>query len=171
MQQDFISVGKILNFHGIKGDVKVGYTQGNEEILLSLKILYVKDGNDFLPLNISAVRFHKKVALIKFKEINSINDVEKVKGLNLYTLRSEFKEKLDKDEFLISDLEGAKVYNQFDDYVGIVEAVGENKANNLLSVKDNNGKSHLIPFVKAIVPEIDLENKKILINQIEGLLD
>ena len=64
-----------------------------------------------------------------------------------------------------------EVYNQFDDLVGIVEKIGETPANNILAVKAQNGKTHLIPFVKELVPIVDLDNKKILINQIEGLID
>lgn len=168
---DFVSIGKILNFHGIKGEVKVGYTQGNEKLLLSLKKMFLKLNSEIVVLNIEIIRFHKKFALIKFKELNSINDVEKYKGLNLYSVKAELKASLQSNEYLVSDLEGMKVYNQFDDYIGEVDAVGENKANGLLSIKDMNGKLYLIPFVNAIVPEIDVENRRILINQIEGLLD
>ena len=47
----------------------------------------------------------------------------------------------------------------------------ENNANDLLSVKDNNGKEHLVPFVKEIVPVVDIKNKRVVVNNIEGLIN
>ena len=52
MNDEFISIGKILNFHGIKGEAKIGYTKGNENFLLSLKAVFVKDDDVFVKLNI-----------------------------------------------------------------------------------------------------------------------
>ena len=71
MNDKFISVGKILNFHGIKGEAKIGYTKGNEAFIASLKSVNVNDGEKFITLHIESVRFHKQFALIKFKEINT----------------------------------------------------------------------------------------------------
>ena len=69
---------------------------------------------------------------------------------------------VDNDEFLINDLVGMDVYDEDGSCVGVVSAVGENLANDLLSVKDANGKEHLVPFVKELVPLVNLkENKKI----------
>ena len=55
--------------------------------------------------------------------------------------------------------------------MGTIVAVGENLANDILSVKDNNGKEHLVPFVKEIVPVVDIKNKRIVVNNIGGLID
>ena len=171
MSDKFISIGKILNFHGIKGEVKVGYTKGNEDFLASLQCVYIKIGSDFSKLNIENLRFHKQFALIKFKEINNVNQVEKIKGLNIFSQIDLARNSLKKDEYLFSDLEGSKVYNQFDDFVGIVERIGETAASNILAIKLPSGKTALVPFVNELVPDVDIKNKKILINQIEGLID
>ena len=171
MNNKYISIGKILNFHGIKGEAKVGFTRGNEAFLASLKTVTVNNGEKFITLHIETLRFHKQFALIKFKELNTVNDVEMLKGRNIYTLKELAQKALKEDEYLFADLEGMEVYNQFDDLVGIVERIGETPANNILAVRSKNGKTHLIPFVKELVPIVDLDNKKILINQIEGLID
>ena len=65
-ENDFISVAKILNFHGIKGEARVGYSVGNENKLKSLKSLFVHFQNEYVQLKIKNLRFHKNFAIIKF---------------------------------------------------------------------------------------------------------
>ncbi|MCD7879871.1 MAG: ribosome maturation factor RimM [Candidatus Gastranaerophilales bacterium] len=171
MCSDLISVAKILNFHGIKGEVKLGFSKGRERQLELLKKVYVKKDNEILTLNVSAVRFHKHFAIVKFKELETVNDAENLKGLDIYIPKTEVEENLDNDEFLISDLIGMDVYDEDGCLIGKIKAVGENAANNILSVEDNNKKEHLVPFVKDIVPVVDLKGNKIVINNIEGLIN
>lgn len=168
---NLLSVAKILGFHGIKGEVKAGYTKGKEAQLLALKKMFILLNEKKLELNIESIRFHKNIAVIKFKELTTINDVERYKGLHLYISEDFVKSSLDEDEYLVSDLDGLKVYDTDSNYVGVVSAVGENNAGNLLSIKDKGGKFHMVPFVKELVPVVDLPNKKIVINKIEGLID
>lgn len=170
--ENLISIGKILNFHGIKGEVKTGYTKGREHQLASVRKMYVKlSDNQYKELNVQNIRFHKSHALIKFAEINSINDVEKIKTYNLYISKDYMKSFLQDDEYLISDLNGLQAYDTNDKLLGIICAVGENPAASILTIKDKNDKLHMVPFVKDLVPVVDIENKKIIINNIEGLVD
>ncbi len=171
MNDNLISIGKILNFHGIKGDAKIGFTKGRENQIQSLKVVYVKKNNDFKELNVQSVRFHKHFAIIKFKEFSTVNDVENFKGCDLYLTKEEIEKNLAQDEYLINDLINMDVYDEDGCLLGNVTAVGENLANDILSVRDNNGKEHLVPFVKEIVPVVDLVNGRIVINNIEGLIN
>lgn len=171
MADNLISIAKILNFHGIKGEAKVGFTKGKENQIQSFKIVFVKKNNSFKKLNVQSVRFHKHFAIIKFKEFVTVNDVEEFKGCDLYLTKEEVEENLAQDEYLINDLINMDVYDEDGCLLGSVAAVGENLANDILSVRDNNGKEHLVPFVKEIVPVVDLINKRIVINNIEGLIN
>ena len=82
------------------------------------------------------------------------------------------RENLDEDEFLIDELVGLSVFdNENGKNLGFVIGVSNNGASDLISVKTNSKKISLIPFVKAIVPVVDIKNKKIMINNIEGLLE
>ena len=171
MNEELISIAKILNFHGIKGEAKIGFSKGKEEQTENLKKVFVLKNGEYRELNVTSVRFHKQFAIIKFKEFLTVNDVEEYKGCDLYLPKSEVEENLDNDEYLISDLTGMSVYDEDGACIGEISAVGENSANNILSVKDNNGKEHLVPFVKELVPVVDLKNKKIVINNIEGLIN
>lgn len=168
--ENLISVAKILNFHGIKGEAKVGFTKGRENQIEALKVVYAKIGEEYSKLNVSSVRFHKHFAIIKFKEFSTVNDVEEFKGCDLYISKEEVEEMLSGDEYLISDLIGMDVYDEDGGCIGVVTAIGENLANDLLSVKDANGREHLVPFVKEIVPVVDLKGRKVVINNIEGLI-
>lgn len=170
MNKNLLSIAKILNFHGIKGEAKLGFTKGKEKQVESLKKVFVLKDGSYTELNVSSVRFHKHFAIVKFREFSTVNDVEEYKGCDIYLSKEEIEENLEKDEYLISDLIGLDVYDEDGCCVGSVDAIGENLANDLLSVKDNNGREHLVPFVKQLVPVVDMKNRKIVINNIEGLI-
>ncbi len=170
-ENDFISVAKILNFHGIKGEARVGYSVGNENKLKSLKSLFVHFQNEYLELKIKSLRFHKKFAIIKFENIDTVNDIVKFKGLNLYIKKSQAIENLEEDEYLISQLTGLKVYDKFGLFLGVVEEVAENKASSLLSVRYNeDNKLYFVPFVKQLALKVDLKEKFIVVDNIKGLI-
>ena len=164
-----ISVGKILNFHGIKGEVKMGYTAGRETVLKNLKQVFVFTDNVKKRLDVESVRFHNNTAIIKFKQLNSINDVMNVKGLLVHVNEDILKAGLQKDEFLINDLIGLKVYDAEGIEIGKVSDVGENKASNLLEIQKNNGLKFMVPFVKEWVPQVDIADNKIVVNLIDGI--
>ena len=168
----YVSVGKILNFHGIKGEAKVGYSKNRQEFFMSLSCVYLKDGNDYKKLDITSCRPNKNFLLVKFDGIDSINDLLPYKGMLLFTDEETIRENLDEDEFLIDELVGMGIYDKgTNENLGFVIGVSNNGATDLLSVKTNTKHICLIPFVKAIVPDVDIKNKKIVINNIEGLLE
>lgn len=167
----FISVGKILNFHGIKGEAKVGYTQNQEDFILGLELVYLQNGKDYEPYEVENVRIHKNTAIFKFKGINSINELMEHKGHLLFVTESFIRENLEEDEFLIDELVGVSIFDEHDKKLGFVVGVSNNGANDLLSVKTNSKKICLIPFVQAIIREVNLKDKKITINNLEGLLE
>ena len=164
-----ISIGKILNFHGIKGEIKMGYSAGKESLIKSLKNIYVYINDEKVCYDVQSVRFHKNVAIIKFRQINSIDDVMLIKGLLVHVPEELLKANLKKDEFLIKDLINAKVFDTDGNEIGVISDVGENKASNILEIQKSNGLKFMVPFVKELVPEVDLNNNKIIINMIEGM--
>lgn len=168
----YVSVGKIINFHGIKGEAKVGYSRNQLEFFLSLDTAYLKNGSEYIPLKILSAKPHKNIMIVKFEGINSINELLPYKGELLFVEDSVIRETLEEDEFLIDELVGLDVCDVKDgNKLGFVIGVSNNGASDLISVKTVSKKICLIPFVKAIVPEVDIKNKKILINNLEGLLE
>lgn len=166
-----VSVGKILNFHGIKGEVKVGYTKGKEQLIENLDSVFVMKNGVQTEFKVSTVRFHKQFALIKFEEINSINDVEEIKGLEIKIPKEQVESNLTEDEFFVSDLIGAEVYNIDGEKIGLIRDIGTNGANEILEITDSNDQNHLVPFVKDLVPVVDLIGHKIVVQDIEGLIE
>ena len=168
----YVSVGKIVNFHGIKGEAKVGYSKSQLEFLMSLDVLYLKDKDNYTPLNIISAKPHKNLLIMKFEGIDSINDIIPLKGELLFVDDEVIRETLEEDEFLIDELVGLEVFDNADGKkLGFIIGVSNNGATDLISVKTNSKKICLVPFVNAIVPVVDLENKKIIINNLEGLLE
>ena len=167
----FVSVGKILNFHGIKDEAKVGFTKNQEDFFCSLDKVFVKKDNEYLPLIIKNSRLHKNIALVQFEGINSIDELLEYKGAFLYVEEETIRENLEEDEFLIDELVSLEVFDQNGEKKGFVVGVSNNGASDLLSVKTNSKKIVLIPFVKAIVTDVSIKDKKIIINNIEGLIE
>lgn len=167
----YISVGKILNFHGIRGEAKVGFTKNQEDFFCSLSRVFVRVDNDYNALDIDNIRLHKNFALVKFKGINSINDLMAYKGAFLYVEETTIREALDDDEFLIDELVSLEVFDSENKKLGFVVGVSNNGASDLLSIRTNSKKIVLIPFVKAIVTDVNIKEKRIVINNIEGLLE
>jgi len=165
-----LSIGKILNFHGIQGEVKVGFSEGTEDFLTQSKIMYIEKNSEKISLTPTNVRFHKNFALIKFKEINSIDEVMTYKGDFLKVSKEKIKKFLKKDEFYIDDLIGLSVFDQNGEFLGTISAVSKAGVQDRILVKNDQGKEHIIPFVKDIVPDINLEEKKLIIKNIEGLI-
>lgn len=169
MKNNFISAGKILNFHGVRGEAKLGYSKNREDFLSRLNVVYIQDGSEYKPLEIENLRFTPKCAIIKFKGIDSLNDILEYKGKLLFVPEDFAREFLDEDEFLIDELVGLDVYDG-DKHVGSVVGVSNNGASDLLSVKTLTKNISLVPFVKAIVLSVDIKSRRIQINNIEGLL-
>lgn len=166
---NLVSIGKILNFHGIKGEVKMGFSAGKEDLIKKLKQVYIFQNNIKLTYDVLSVRFHKNFAIIKFKQINSVNEVMEIKGLLVHITEDMLKSKLEKDEFLIKDLVGLVAFDTDGNKLGVVADIGENKASNLIEIQKANGLKFMVPFVKEWVPVVDLDNQKIVINMIEGI--
>ncbi len=167
----FISVGKILNFHGIQGEAKVGFSKNQQNFLLELDKIYIKSVSEYLPFKISKSRIHKNFAIMKFEGINSIDELLPYKGALLFVEETTIREKLEEDEFLIDELVGLNVFDTGGKKLGFVVGVSNNGATDLLSVKTNSKKISLVPFVKAIVTNVSIKEKKITINNLEGLLE
>lgn len=167
----FVSVGKILNFHGIQGEAKVGFSKNQQDFFLSLNEVFVKVENEYKLLKIVRSRLNKTFAIVKFEGINSINELIPFKGSLLFVQEETIRENLDEDEFLIDELVGLEVFDIDGKKLGFIIGVSNNGATDLLSVKTTSKNVCFVPFVKAIVTDVSLKDKKVIINNLEGLLE
>ena len=166
--KDFISIGKITNFFGIKGEAKVGYS--NESQLKNAKKVYLLDDISKKELTIQNLRFHKNFAIVKFSEIDNINDLIQFKGQRIFISKQQALKQLDNNEYLIQDLIGCSVLNEKGEKLGSIVDISTNSSQDLLNIKNLIGQVSLVPFVEEFFPLVDIENKKIIIKPIEGLL-
>jgi len=159
-----------MNFHGINGEAKVGYTKGQEDFLTSLKNVLVKSGEEYLPFKLKSVKFTSKNAIFKLDGINSINELLPYKGCIIYADKDEAEKTLKAGEYLADNLIGMDVQIE-GKRVGSITGVSTNGAQNLLSVKTLSQKIVLIPFVDAIVKEVNEKQRKVIVENLKGLID
>ena len=168
MENKYISIGKIVNFFGIKGEAKVGYDNQNQ--IKNAKVVTMLDNKEKVELKIKSVRFHKNFAIIKFEGIDDINDLISFKGQRIFIPKQTALNSLEKNEYLIKDLIGCEVFNEASEKLGIVENISTNGTHDLLNIKNGIGQINLVPFVDEFFPVVDVQNKKIIIKPIEGLI-
>lgn len=162
-----IKVGKIIGFHGLKGEVKVkSSTDFAKERFQVGNELFLSDQKNIIEVKIRSVRYHKNNYLIAFDGYPSLNDVEMFKGYDLI-VKEEMLNELEEDEFYYFDLIGMKVYDHDNNLLGTVSSVMETGANEVLVIKGD--KEILIPFVDHFIKDIDLDNKTIHMEEVEGL--
>lgn len=169
--ENLLSIGKILNFRGIHGEVKVGFSPGKEERLKKFKNLYLVLGSETMPVTVESIRFHKNFAIMKFKEFSSVDEIIKVKGAYLKVPKSQIQDELEEDEFYIDDLININAYDTEGNIIGKISNIAHLNKEDLLIIKDLDGQEHYVPFVKNLVPQVDIKNNKIVIKKIPGLLE
>ena len=148
-------VGKIINTHGLKGEVKVKRITDFEERFHVGSTVYIKrsDG-DVYPLKIDGFRTHKNHDLLHFEGYDTIELAERLKGETLYIKKEQ-----------LTPLEPGEYY------IGEIESILTPGANDVWVVKNDEGKEFLIPYIKDVVKEVNVEQKKVFIETMEGLLD
>lgn len=167
--EKFLQVGVISSTHGIKGEVKVFPTTDDVNRFKRLKEVHLDTGKEQIILHPESVKFFKQFVILKFKEFNSINDIEAYKGKSLFVDR-EHAVRLRKDEFFIADLIGLSVETDEGEDFGIMKDVMQTGANDVYIVERTNGDEVLLPAIKECVKEIDIENGKITVHIMDGLL-
>ena len=153
----YIFIGRIVNTHALKGEVRiVSDFEFKDRIFKENTLLYIGENKD--KEIIETYRKHKQFDMVKFKEIDYINDVLKYKGSKVYIDESILN--LKDDEILISDLINMDVYNN-NKYVGKITEYRSDNGNNMLRVNNK-----LIPYNKDFITKIDKENKIIYFHDI-----
>src|SRR5690625_337730 len=171
MNNRMFNIGKIVNTHGIHGEVKVVRITDFEERFEPGNTVYAAGKSDpLIQLTIESHRHHKGFDLLRFQNYNTINDIEHLKGLNLKIEESQLTE-LEENEYYYHEIIGCEVYTVNDEKIGFVKEILSPGANDVWVVKQPQGKDVLIPFIEEIVKEIHIKTQKIIIEPMEGLLD
>ncbi|ELK45745.1 ribosome maturation factor RimM [Halobacillus sp. ACCC02827] len=171
MDKQLYNVGKIINTHGIKGEVKVHrVTDFDERFQPGQQLYLVQENKEPKPLVITTHRIHKGFDLIRFEEHGSINDVEQYKNGKLM-VSEEAQAPLGEHEFYFHEIIGCAVYLETGEELGLIKEILTPGANDVWVVKQKQGADVLIPYIESVVKQVDVDNKTVVIDPIEGLLD
>ena len=167
---EMFTVGKIVNTHGVKGEIKVMPTTDDPSRFKKFKSIYVEGRKGLVTYEIEAVRFHKGCVLLKFKGIDDMDAALLLKGIYLNIDRKDGVP-LGKDEYYISDLYDMEVYTEEDDrYLGKLIDIIETGSNDVYVLRPaDRPKDLLIPAIKQVVKGVDVANKKMTVQLLEGL--
>lgn len=170
MKKDRFTVGKIVNTHGLKGELKVQYYTDTLEDFEDFEYLIIEGEGD-VKFAVDSIRSVKNTVLVQFEKYNDINQVEKFKGREVYYLREDYEE-LEEGVYYIVDLIGLKVIDRTRGEVGVLEDVLKNTAQDVYAIRKNDGSGlFYMPAVEAFLDRVDLEKGEIHVNLIEGLIE
>lgn len=167
--QGNLEIGQIVNTFGIKGFVKVNPFVDDISRFDDLKKVYIKKQKVLKELEVEEVKYHKNMVLVKFKGIDKVEEAETLRNSYLEVDRENAIE-LQEGEYFIADLLGLDVITDEGNTLGKLEDIFNTGSNDIYVVKDELGKQILLPAILEVIKEINLEEKKILIHLLEGLI-
>ncbi len=165
---EYLSIGQIVNVHGFKGDVKVYPLTNDMSRFKNLKAVYVEENNQLVKYKIEELKFLSTTIAMK---LNGIDTEEAANKLRNFYIKVDRKSavKLPKDSYFICDLIDLEVYDEKGLLLGTIRDVIQTGSNDVYVVQ-TSGKDILIPALKEVVKEIDIKNKKIVVELLEGLI-
>lgn len=171
-RDEMLRVGVISNTHGVHGEVKVYPTTDDAERFDYLKEVYLDLGQELKKLEVTRVKYFKNLVILKFKGIDTLNEVEKWKQKDLLVTR-ENAVPLKEGEYFISDIIGIHVFKDDDEAneIGILTDVMKMYSNDVYVVETKDKKEILIPAIKDCDIKISLDEKKMRVHMLPGLMD
>ena len=170
MQQAYLQVGAVTATHGIRGEVKVFPTTDDSRRFKKLKEVLVEKDKGFETLHIRGVRFMKNLVLLSFQEYDNINQVEYLKGKELFVPRKDAVA-LEENEYFISELLGLQVCDEENRPLGVLQDVIATGANDVYVVRDLSGKDLLVPAIADCIRNVDIPQGTMTVHLLDGLRD
>ena len=162
---DLIEFGKIVNTHGLKGEVKVYSYTDNESNILKLKKVYI----DNVKYDIQSMKPFKNMFIMKLKGIDIIEDTKPF--IDKMCFREVVTGESNEDEgYFIKDLVGIQVIDDTGNNIGTLKEVFNTGANDVYEVLLEDGKSIYLPAIKQVVKNIDINSRLMTVKIMEGLI-
>lgn len=162
------NMGKIVNTHGVKGEIKLYPFSDDLDQFEDFEYFYL-EGEGKTKFIIQSTRVHKNMVLVKFKGFDDINKVLELVGKNVYIERKDVPD--DGEGHYIVDLIGCEIFDDQGEFVGHLEDVLQNSAQDLYVIrKVSDNQTFYLPVVDAFVKSIDIANRKIIVHLIEGIM-
>ncbi|MDG5470266.1 ribosome maturation factor RimM [Jeotgalibacillus sp. ET6] len=169
----WFNVGKIVNTHGIRGEVRViSRTDFPDERYVPGNVLFLfKDGQqDAKELIIKSHRKHKNFDLLTFEGFDNVNEVEPFKE-GMLKISEDQLTSLDENEFYYHEIVGCHVWTDEQVELGVIKEILSPGANDVWVVQTHEGKELLIPYIESVVKKVDVSSKQVIITVMEGLLE
>ena len=161
-------IGQIVNTQGLKGEVRVYPFTDDIYRFDDLEEFYL--GKDLeTKWEVERVRYKGNMVIMKIKNVDRVEDAEKLRNKFMYVSREDSRE-LEEGEFFIADMIGIEVFTIDGEKVGELKDVLQYAANDVYVVKGEE-KEYLIPAIMKFVPTIDMNERKMIIDPIKGMLD
>ena len=164
-------VGRVIRPHGVRGEVVVEIHTDSPEDRFAVGSVLDTDPAGTGPLRISEVRLHQGRLLVLFDGYADRDVSEALRGVSLLVDRASVPDPTDPDEFHDHQLVGLQAVDAAGDSLGTVQRVDHAPGNDLLVLARPDGRQALVPFVKAIVPEVDVPGGRVVLSPPEGLFD
>lgn len=165
----FLKIGQIVNVHGIKGEVKV-YPYTDDIVNLSKKKYVYLDESIESKININLCRIQKNMLLVKFEKIDTVEEAEKLRNKYIYVLKEEL-DSLEEDNYYVDDLISMQVVDiKNNKAIGTITYVFNTGANDIYEVLLEDGKKAYLPAIKQVVKKVDVDEKKMYVELMKGLI-
>jgi len=167
-----LNVGKIVNTHGIRGEVKVWPTTDFPDVRFrsgNRLLLVPPESGEPVEVVVQSSREQSNVFIVKLKGFDNINEVEKYKGWEL-KVEAEDRVELEEGEYYVRDIVGCSVLTDEGEKLGTITDVLSPGANDVWVVKRPKGKELLLPVIDDVVLDVDVPGKVVKVRLMEGLL-
>lgn len=168
--ENYFRVGIIANTHALKGELKIKPTTEDINRFDYLKEAYIDFKGEYIHVNVEKARYFKGMVILKFKEYNNINDVEKYKSCDLLVDRKNAIP-LEDGLYYVQDLIGCRIITDEGKDIGVLKDVMETGANDVYVVELDNGGEVLLPVIDQCILNKDIEKREILVHMMKGLMD
>ncbi|MBP3952060.1 ribosome maturation factor RimM [Bacillus suaedae] len=171
---DWFIVGKLVNTHGVRGEVRVISSTdfAEDRYAVGTELMIQHEGkNEKTLVTVRTHRKHKNFDLLQFEGYHNINEVEVFKGATLY-VSGEQLEELDEHEYYYHEIIGCTVVTEDEETLGTIKEIIETGANDVWVVKrEGGGKDILLPYIEQVIKDIDVDNKRIIVDVMDGLME
>ena len=164
-------VGQIVRPHGIRGEVVVEVTTDEPAARFTPGAALVTDPATAGPLTIEAVRPHQGRLIVAFEGVPDRDGADALRGVKLCVDSADVPLPTDPDEYHDFQLVGLAAVSSSGEALGEIVRVAHGPGADLLVLRRPGGSDALVPFVKAIVPTVDLDAGRVVLTPPEGLLD
>ena len=170
MIKEYLELGEIVGTHGIRGEIRVNPWCDSPEFAAKFKTLYF-DSNGGCAVQIKSAWPHGNIVLLTIKDVDTVEQAQKLRGKILYMKRSDAK--LPKGSYFIAELIGCTVYDadEPEKIYGTLSDVSATGANDVWHITDENGREYLIPAIPDVCVETDVAKNRVVIRPLKGIFD